>query len=161
MTFNSARLCLLIKRKLKWDTKRCAKLKSFEKHKWNKFIRAALKSSPVPCPREEGEAQSSLQVLQRESSPRALWGCHIVPPSARRGMPASQNFSWVEQSILSIYQLAKRWGQCQVPCLPGANQLALGTLRSLQSQAEGRRQHGGLAAGWTWSWHPHPAQEAV
>lgn len=46
---------------------------------------AALKSSPVPCPREEGEAQSSLQVLQREPSPRALWGWHIVPPSARRG----------------------------------------------------------------------------
>jgi len=52
----------------------------------------------------------------------------------------------VEQSILSIHQLAKRRGECQVPCLPGANQLALGMLRSLPSQAEGRRQRGG--AGW-------------
>lgn len=61
-------------------------------------------------------------------------------------MLASQHFSWVEQSILLIHQLAKSWGECQVPCVPGANQLALGMLRSLQSQAKGRRHHEG--AGW-------------
>lgn len=115
----------------------------------------------VPCTSEKTETEW-LVISAQGNSPRGLGLSFCLSLCAGRGMLVSQHFLWVEQSILLIYHLAQRWGECQVSCLPGANQLALGMHRSLQSQAEGRRQHGSwLWAGWDLAALPGPGSSVI
>lgn len=104
------------------------------------------KAPPSPAQGKKVRQRAACTCCKKELHSGELRAVTLRLTPRRSELSASRHFSWVEQSILSIHQLAKRWGECQVPCLPGANQLALGMLGSPRSQAEGRRRRRG--AGW-------------
>lgn len=168
MTSNSASLCLLIKRKLKWDTKRCAKIecfecfRSFEKYKWNNFITAPLKSSCVPCPSEEGEAESSPQVLQKEPASQGSLGLsHCASLCAGGGCRhPSISHEWSNPFCRST-SWPKGGGSARFPVCLVLTSWPWACLGACRAKLKAGGSAGELAGSWTRSWQPYSAQEAV